>query len=110
MRVHDSFVAFLALLAAGCATDHNVTGRVVDSRGRPVADAIVSASALPSEWIEHQSIGTGQRFEVTSSQRDGSFSFSGHERINYIEATSNHPKRRGVLSKLTATNNIIVIR
>jgi hypothetical protein len=109
---HDSAIQtmLVVVLLAGCATHHSVTGRVVDSRGRPVANAMVSASALPPDWIKHQPIGTGQRFEVTSSQSDGSFSFFGHEHINYVEAISRDSKKRGVLSRVAATDNIVVIR
>jgi len=110
MLLQSTQVALLSLLLVGCAAEHTVTGRVVDIRGRPVRGAFVSVSELPPDWIERQPIGSSQRFVMGPAEWDGSFSMSSSRPIKYIEATSHDGKKRGVLSHVTPTNNVVVIR
>ena len=110
MRPYVVTVALAAFVCSACAAGHTVTGRVVDSHGRPVADAWISITELPPDWIERQQKRGSQSFVMGLTEADGTFSLSSPYPMKYIEATSHDHNRRGVLSHVTRTNNVVVIR
>ena len=110
MRVYASHVAVLSLLLAGCATEHTATGHVVDIHGRPVRGAFVSVGEFPPDWVDPKSGSLPERIVFGPVESDGSFSFYSRRPIRNIVATSGDQKRRGVLSHVTPTNNVVVIQ
>ena len=103
MRVARRTLTCAAVFAifVGCATKHTYTGKVVDSRGRPVSKAIVLGY-----WHAGPSSSGVTGGPVNS---DGSFSLQASTRLQEITAVSSDEKHRVTLKNPASTGNVIVL-
>jgi hypothetical protein len=106
--VRSAFLAqtFFALSFVGCATQHTVTGEVVDTRGRPVSDAIVAAAAV-------RIVSPGERIvfpRQVSTGADGRFTITAPTKITNISAISRDEKKHGFKDDPSPSGNVIVLR
>ena len=103
-------VALLVAAQSACATRSTVTGRVVDSRGKPVRQALVTLTLR-----EQQSTSSRVErvyLELVQTGDNGEFSFVTTEKINELRIRAESPdlKHSGVLQHISRTTNVVVIR
>ncbi len=99
----------LALAFAACATEHAVTGRVVDTRGRPVDQALITVT-----YREPHYVGVVERriWQTTMTERDGTFSFTTNQPVAdlALEADSPDLKKVGLLPHIQRSGNLLVVQ
>ena len=103
-------VALSVVAQSACATQSTVSGRVVDSRGRPVRQALVTLTLRQQQF-------TPSRAERVYLERiqtgvDGAFSFVTTEKLSDLAIRADSPdlKHAGVLQHISRTTNLVVIR
>ena len=111
MRTLRLLIVALSVAAqSACATENTVSGRVVDSHGKPVQQALVTLTlrehrGKPShtERVYVERIQTGH---------DGAFSFVTKEKLSELAIRADSPdlKHAGVLQHISKATNFIVIR
>src|SRR6478672_9032711 len=105
-------ISVVAMVAASARPhETKITGIVVDSRGRPVAQAVISAGFREP----HFSAPGIERVVIMldiQAGNDGRFSFTTSEQISdlMIHADSPDLKRSGQLKHIAKTGNIVVVR
>jgi hypothetical protein len=103
-------VAISVAVQSACATQSTVSGRVVDSRGSPVRQALVTLSLRKQQFTPSGA----ERVYVERIQTgdDGAFSFGTREKLSelVIRAESPDLKHAGVLQHISSAMNLVVIR
>src|SRR5262249_4215810 len=88
---------------AACTTQQLIyTGRVVDSRGKPVPHAGLLLSSMDERGLE----GIIQGWDADA---DGNFTFKFPEKVRYISAWSPDSKRMGELDFPPQKDSVIVV-
>lgn len=109
--MHRIVVAGMVTLAlGGCATEHTVTGKVVDSRGHPIAQALITVTFR----APHDAGMNRERviWQTTMTEPNGTFSFATKERVTdlALEADSPDLKRVALLPHVQPSGNLLVVR
>jgi hypothetical protein len=103
--------ALLTLAASARTHETTVTGIVVDSRGRPVSQAVISAGLRDRHFTAS---GAERVFIMMDIQagHDGRFEFTTTERISdlMIRADSPDLKHSGRLEHIAKKGNVVVVR
>jgi len=102
---------FVSVTATARTSETTITGVVVDSHGRPVSQALVSAGLRGRQF----SVSGAERIVIMTdiqAGRDGRFEFTTTEPISnlMITATSSDLKRGGRLEHISKKDNVIVLR
>ena len=101
---------FCLLEMVACSAPRVYSGKVIDTHGRAVAYAHVSAGFSPPDMAQHE--------VTTETNASGEFSLdldtfslvTTGQRPRYIEASSRDGKRYGLLSPVLPKENLLVIR
>ena len=103
-------VAFSVAVQSPCATQSTVRGRVVDSRGKPVRQALVTLTLRKQQFTPS---GPERVYlERIQTGADGAFSFVTTEKLSELAIRADSPdlKHAGVLQHISNTTNLVVIR
>ena len=100
----------LTLALAACATEHTVTGKVVDPCGRPVEQALITVT-----FRAPQDAGRDRErliWQTTMTAHDGTFSFTTKERVADLALEADSPDLRKValLPHIQPSGNLLVVR
>jgi hypothetical protein len=111
MQALRLLVVVLSIAAqSACATQSTVSGRVVDSRGKPVRQALVTLTLREQQFTPSRA----ERIYLERVQTgdDGGFSFVTTEKLSELAIRADSPdlKRVGVLQHISRTTNLVVIR
>jgi hypothetical protein len=98
-----SVVTTCIFLCAGCAFHYS--GRVVDTHGRPVANARVKGIGLSDVILN----GTMPVDRSVVTDAEGIFTLTSAESLSDFEATSSDSKRRGWLTVRTSKQPFVII-
>ena len=102
--------SMLALAFTACATEHTITGKVVDTRGRPVDQALITVAFrephLVSPDVERV------LWLKASTGRDGTFRVTTKYPVADLALSANSPdlKKGAVLPHIQSSDNLLVIR
>jgi hypothetical protein len=103
-------VVFSVAAQSPCATQSTVSGSVVDSRGRPVRQAVVTLTLRKQQFTPSGA----ERVYVERIQTgdEGAFSFVTTEKLSELAIRAESPdlKHAGVLQHISSATNLVVIR
>jgi hypothetical protein len=103
-------VAFSVAVQSPCATQSTVSGRVVDARGKPVRQALVTLTLRKQQFTPS---GVERVYlERIQTGADGAFSFVTTEKLGELAIRAESPdlKHAGVLQHISNATNLVVIR
>jgi hypothetical protein len=111
MRALLLLAVFVAVEASAGTRETKVSGIVIDSRGHPISQAVLSAGLRERQFT---SSGAERVVIILDIQagRDGRFQFTTTERIYdlMIRADSPNLKHSGRLDHITKKGNVVVVR
>jgi hypothetical protein len=100
---------FLAVVAA--ASPITVTGKVVGSHGRPVTDAIITASRRPlNESNELKGMLAMFPLDTTGTNAKGEFALRTDTRSHFLEVSSDRLHAHRLLSHFSTSGNVITLK
>ena len=103
-------VALSVVKQSACATPSTVSGRVVDSRGNPVRQALVTLTLRKQQFTRS---GAERVYrERIQTRDDGAFSFVATEKLGALSIRADSPdlKHSRVLQHISSDTNLVVIR
>ncbi len=111
MRALLRLTLFVAVNVSAGTRGTTVTGIVVDSRGHPVPQAVISAGLRERQFTSPGIERVVIMLDIQAG-RDGRFEFTTSERISdlMIRADSPDLKRSGRLDHITKKGNVVVVR
>jgi hypothetical protein len=103
-------VALSVAVQSACATQSTISGKVVDSRGKPVRQAVVTLTLRKQQF--RPSGAERVYLECSQTGSDGAFSFVTTEKLSGLAIRANSPdlKRAGVLQHISNATNLVDIR
>jgi hypothetical protein len=103
-------VAFSVAVQSPGATQRTVSGRVVDSRGKPVRQAVVTLTLRKQQFTP--SGAERVYLERIQTGADGAFSFFTTKMPSELAIRAESPdlKHAGVLRHISSATNLVVIR
>jgi hypothetical protein len=103
-------VAISVAVQSACATQSTVSGMVVDSRGRPVRQALVTLTLRKQQFTPSDA--ERVYLERIQTGDDGAFSFVTTEKLSELAIRAESPdlKHAGVLQHISSATNLVVIR
>jgi hypothetical protein len=103
-------IALSVAVQSACATQSTVVGRVVDSRGKPVRQALVTLTLREQQFTPSRA--KRVYLERVQTGDDGAFSFVTTEKLSELAIRADSPdlKHAGLLQHISRTTNLVVIR
>jgi hypothetical protein len=111
VREYIIWLVLVFLAVAASASPLTITGKVVDSQGRPVTDAIITASRRPlNESKELKGMLAMFPLDTTGTNAKGEFALRTDTRSHFLEVSSNRLHARRLLSHFSTSGNVITLK
>ena len=108
MQKYLAYFASLVVVLVADASPITVTGKVVDSHGRPIADALITVSHRPVEKSDDLKVLLDQApMDTTMTNAKGEFAIKTDTNLHFLEVYSKKLQKRRVLSHFATSGNVI---